>query len=195
VEIPEATTGAIRRAGRILAEGGWEVVETEAPGLEGVTETWGRLLCVDLSVMLKSARSILSEPLVRYMERMCRFFDSRNMANMEIHAERSRLTRLWSRFFADYPVMIAPVSTMLPWPVDADLDPESGLRLLLDATRFITPGSLMGIPSVALPMGLADRLPMGIQIYADLWREDLCLSAARTIESALERTAPIDPVW
>jgi hypothetical protein len=30
-------------------------------------------------------------------------------------------------------------------------------------------------------------------VYADLWRDDLCLSAAQTIEYALGVLTPIDP--
>jgi len=44
-----------------------------------------------------------------------------------------------------------------------------------------------------LPTGEADGLPTGIQIYADQWREDLCLQAAATIETGVGAPAPIDP--
>lgn len=83
------------------------------------------------------------------------------------------------------------------WSIDlppTDLDPDTGLDLLLDTVRFITPGNVLGLPSVALPMGVADGLPTGIQIYADLWREDLCLSAAEIVEAAVDSPTPIDPV-
>jgi amidase len=52
---------------------------------------------------------------------------------------------------------------------------------------------VLGIPSVALPTGVADGLPTGVQVYADRWREDLCLAAAEVIEAALPGPAPIDP--
>ncbi|MDB5103698.1 MAG: aam 1 [Fibrobacteres bacterium] len=194
-DIAPATLIAIREAGRILADAGWEVAETGPPELGLVTETWGRLMAIDMTVMLEAAGPILSEPLVRYMTRMCRFFDSARIPNGALHSARSRLSRVWSGYLAEYPVMIGPTLTRPPWPVDADLDPESGLPMLLEATRFITPGSLLGLPSVALPMGVADRVPAGIQIYADLWREDLCLEAAEAIENALPRITPIDPTW
>jgi amidase len=73
------------------------------------------------------------------------------------------------------------------------LDPVTGLDLLLDTIRFITPGNVLGLPSVALPMGVTDGLPTGIQIYADLWREDLCLDVAEVIEAAVSPAKVIDP--
>jgi Asp-tRNA(Asn)/Glu-tRNA(Gln) amidotransferase A subunit family amidase len=63
----------------------------------------------------------------------------------------------------------------------ADLDPQTGISLLLDTVKVITPGNVLGLPSVALPMGVVDKLPSVILIYADLWREDLCLEAAEII--------------
>lgn len=60
---------------------------------------------------------------------------------------------------------------------------------------IITPGDVLGLPSVALPMGVADGLATGIQIYADLWREDLCLEAAGVIEAKVDTPTPIDPAW
>jgi hypothetical protein len=36
--------------------------------------------------------------------------------------------------------------------------------------------------------------PSAVQIYADLWREDLCLSAAEIIEAGRGMGAPMDPL-
>jgi amidase len=46
---------------------------------------------------------------------------------------------------------------------------------------------------VALPTGVADGVPTGVQVYADLWREDLCLEAAEVIEGGVRRPTPTDP--
>ena len=42
-------------------------------------------------------------------------------------------------------------------------------------------------------MRLAQDAPTGIQVYADLWREDLCLDAAEIIEQGVGTSVPIDP--
>ena len=118
----------------------------------------------------------------------------REKPNSDIHAMRSRLTRLWSGFFAQYAVAIGPTWTQLPWRVDADLLPGIGAQLVLDTAKFITPGNVLGLPSVALPTGVSYGLPTGIQIYADLWREDLALEAAEVVESGVDRPTPIDPL-
>ena len=72
-----------------------------------------------------------------------------------MHTERSRLCRSWSEFFDDYPLVIGPIWTDVPFLHDADIAPESGVTTTLDRIRFITPGNFLGIPAVALPMAAA----------------------------------------
>ena len=193
-EIPSETVVEIQRAGQILEEAGWEVESAEPPELDLVTETWLDLFSIDFSVLMPRIRSMVSKPVYDYVMDLCRMTDAREKPNSEIHATRSRLTRLWSMFFALYPVVIGPTWTQLPWPVDADLQPGTGVRLVLETVRFITPGNVLGLPSVALPMGASYGLPTGIQIYSDLWREDLCLEAAEIIEDGAYPLTPIDPL-
>jgi amidase len=193
VELPPVTIAEIERAGRILAGAGWEVEAAQPPELEQVTETWIDLFSTDFSVLMPPLRAMVSGSVYRYVMDLCWTNDFSEMPNNEIHATRSRLTRLWSAFFVRYPVVVGPTWTRLPWPVDADLEPETGLALVRDTVRFITPGNLLGLPSVALPTGVADGVPTGVQVYADLWREDLCLEAAEVIEGGVRRPTPIDP--
>jgi amidase len=195
VEMPTATEAAIQRAGRALADAGWEIEEALPPELDKVMEIWGNLISIDYQALMPMIETSVTRPVYEYVMRLCSMFDPRGVSNSAIHAERSRLTRLWSAFFVNYPVVIGPTWTQLPWPVDADLDPETGLSLVLDTTKFITPANVLGFPAVALPMGVVDRLPTGVQVCADLWREDLCLEAAEAIEVAVGRQGPIDPTW
>ena len=57
----------------------------------------------------------------------------------------------------------------------------------MDTVGFITPGNVLGLPAVALPTGVSDGLPAGVQVYADLYREDLCLLAAEAIGRLVAR--------
>ena len=69
------------------------------------------------------------------------------------------------------------------------------MQLVLDRLRFISPANVLGLPSVAVPTGVSDGLPTGVQIYAERWREDLALGAAEAIESVLGHICPIDPAF
>ena len=193
-DIPAATLREIERAGGLLEQAGWEVEEAVPPELEQVTQIWGNVISLDFSVLVPLISPMITPELHEILAQLIRKFDVGNLPNSAIHTERSRLTRLWSDFFSTYPVVIGPTWTRLPWAFDADLDPQTGLDLLIDTMRFITPGNVLGLPSVALPTGTADGLPTGIQIYADLWREDLALAAAEVVEAGVETPTPIDPV-
>lgn len=69
---------------------------------------------------------------------------------------------------------------------------SAGDRPNLGRFAFFTLGNLLGLPAVALPMGVVDGLPTGVQIYADRWREDPCPKAAAIIEAQVEPIMPID---
>ena len=88
---------------------------------------------------------------------------------------------------------MAPTWTRTPFAHDADVS-EGGIDLMLDVMRCITPVNLLGIPAAAVPVGVADGIPQGVQVIADRYREDLCLDAAADIEAALGTITPIDPV-
>ena len=187
-----SAVSAIERAGEFLRAAGWEVEEAEPPELTRVGDVFGAVLSADLSVIAQQSRPFISEALFEHLLRVCRSNKLADLSGYRLFAERSRLIREWSAFFSDHPVAIGPNWATPFWPVDADLNPETGVDLLESTVRFIAPGNVLGIPGLALPAGTADGLPVGIQFYADLWREDLCLAAAEIVESGFGTTPPMD---
>ena len=193
--LPAATASAIERAGRELASAGWQVEEATPPELARVNEIWAHVLNVDLQNLLPLLAPVMSASATELLRNLLRQFDPATRTVTEVFSERDRLAVAWSAFFQQYPVVIGPTWADLPFLHDADLDPEHGADTTLRRLQFITPGNLLGLPSVALPMGVADGLPTGVQVYADRWREDLCLQVAQLIESRVGRITPINPVW
>ena len=47
-------------------------------------------------------------------------------------------------------------------------------------------GNLAGLPGVSVPCGLSDGLPVGLQVLAPQWREDIALRVARAYEVATD---------
>jgi amidase len=187
----------IERAGVALEAAGWSVEEAEPPELERTGEVFARLLATDLEPQLPELQRFVSDSLLEHLERIVGSARLHEISNHRLHAERSRLARQWSRFFIDYPVLVTPTWGCPVWRVDADMNPSSGLSLLRETTRFILPGNVLGLPCVTLPMCSQTQpgaLPDSISIYADLWREDLCLAAAEVIEAAVGRRAPVEPL-
>jgi amidase len=61
------------------------------------------------------------------------------------------------------------------------------------ATMMAVP--VLGLPAMAVPTGVEDGLPMGVQIIAPRFREDLCLACAEAIEARAGTITPIDLLW
>jgi amidase len=52
----------------------------------------------------------------------------------------------------------------------------------------------IGMPGLTVSTGLVGRSPVGVQIVAGRYREDLCLSAGEAIEAGGTPPSPIDPM-
>jgi amidase len=51
----------------------------------------------------------------------------------------------------------------------------------------------MGLPALAVSTKLIGSIPVGVQVVAGHYREDLCLLAGSAIEAAGTPPSPIDP--
>ena len=56
---------------------------------------------------------------------------------------------------------------------------------------FTQPISFVGLPVAAVPVRLDDGLPLGVQVVAAPWREDVALRVARELERAGIGAAPV----
>jgi amidase len=95
---------------------------------------------------------------------------------------------------AERPLIVAPVCLRTPFAPDGDLGGVAAAAAVLDSLRIVLPINLLGLPAVALPVGVGeDGLPLGVQVIGPRFREDACLAAAAAIEAALGTVAPIEP--
>ena len=57
---------------------------------------------------------------------------------------------------------------------------------------FTQPISFIGLPVAAVPVWLeGEALPLGVQVIAAPWREDICLRIAHQLETQGTCTAPV----
>jgi len=103
------------------------------------------------------------------------------------------VTREWQVFLAKYAVLLVPVSGELPFADGLDLQGETGFRRVWDAQVLMRALPTMGLPGLTVSTGLVGRSPVGVQIIAGRYREDLCLRAGEAIEAQGTPPAPIDP--
>ena len=55
-------------------------------------------------------------------------------------------------------------------------------------------GNLAGLPGISVPCGLSEGLPVGLQVLAPQWREDVALRVARAYEVASRVKAEVAPL-
>jgi len=191
--LADSARAAVLEAGRALENAGWEVTEAQPPELERVSEIWAYVMSMDFQPLLEQLSVVMSDRLVEALQTTFGDFGATPSQLPEIHAERNRLSRAWSDFFQQYPVVVGPTWTDIQFHHDADLELPDGMQLVMNQLRFITPANVLGLPSVAVPTGVQEGLPTGVQVYAEKWREDLALAGAEAVEAALGQICPIDP--
>jgi amidase len=108
-------------------------------------------------------------------------------------AERTSWIRKWSLFLEDWPIVLCPTAFDPPMPQDVTgLTPEAYTRMFQAMMpSYVVPR--LGLPGLAVPTGLSDGLPTGVQLIAGRFREDLVLDAAEAIEAAHQPITPINP--
>jgi amidase len=107
---------------------------------------------------------------------------------------RATLVREWSKFLEGYSVLLMPVSAELPFPDQLDTRDAASFARVWQAqlTQIAIP--FMGLPGLTVSTGLVGRIPVGVQVVAGRFREDLCLNAGEAIEAFGTPPAPVDPV-
>jgi amidase len=110
-------------------------------------------------------------------------------------AARAGVVRDWMLFLEEHGVFVGPVSGEPPFKVGDDEVSASRSAAIWRANRLTLCQNLTGLPSAAVPTGPVDGIPLGVQIVAPRYREDMALDAAQAIEDACGVATPIDPMW
>lgn len=193
-EAPEVVA-AIKTAGRWLADAGFVVEEISPPRLGEAADLWHRLV-------INEERRALAPQIRAYG-------DARSRYNLDCHIayapvldgdqilacfeQRLAIVRAWQLFQERYPIIILPVSAQLPFRDGKDQEGPDVVHAMIDAQRPLLAVPALGFPAIAVPTGLAGQMPVGVQIVAGRFREDVCLAAAEIIEARTPAMTPIDP--
>jgi amidase len=111
----------------------------------------------------------------------------------EAFITRLALLQAWGEFQERHPLILAPIATDIPGLAGSDLE-EGRVAADIRTMRMAMAVNLLGLPAVAVPVGVAEGLPQAVQVIGPAFREDLCLDAAQAIEDRLGIITPIDPV-
>jgi amidase len=194
-EVHPAVVEAVDRAGSLLADAGYLVEDVDLPNFAEVAAEWTNLVKEEAPFFTKAAVEQFGDALIRdsYRWQMEDAGEPDIAAYMQSLARRTGWIRSWNLFLKDYPLVLCPVSFEPPFAQGRDTESrESALRLRQSQMpSFAIP--VLGLPAISVPTGMSDGLPMGVQIVASRFREDLLLDAAEVIEAHCPMATPVDP--
>lgn len=188
---------ALQHAAGWLSDAGYDVVDERTPGFTDAAALWFAMQMPEIRVYLWPAMVEHGGDGIR--RAMGLMLDAHPAADgvpyMKALAERARVVRDWQRFFERVPLVLAPVCTAPVYERGFDLESVERTAALWRECTTLTAVPVLGVPGLAVPTGVIDGLPTGIQIVAARFREDLCLAAGAAIETraGMASRVPIDP--
>jgi amidase len=184
----------IRKAAHALEQAGYAVDELEPPSIDAAAKALVIMLSTPgMRTVWQRISPLMPDPTRRFMSA---FFEAAGDPDA-MDVEQAFITRLsvlrsWSEFFEYHPLIIAPIATDIPRKAGTDLE-EGQVAEDLRIMRMAMAVNALGLPAVALPVGITDGLPQAVQVIGPRYREDLCLDAAEAIENRIGVLTPIDP--
>jgi amidase len=179
----DETIETVKKAARMLAEAGARVEEVHPPGIEETYDIYLKLFSADggigLEGLLQSAGTRRVHPLLQRVLEIQR-------ANACTMAEFAALVGRWDAFrsrmlafMEDWDAILCPVAAFPGMVHGSTYD-------RLSAFSYTMTYNLTGWPGAVVRAGITPAgLPIGVQIVARPWREDVALAVAKAIENAL----------
>jgi amidase len=190
-----AIAEGLRAAGRALAASGYAVEEVDPPNLGEAAALWMVLAMPDLLSGLAPLAEAHGDAAIK---RSLQLWRENNpppdpAAALRALAQRELLLHRWQLFLQDNPLIVLPISAALAYPQDQDLIDGATAGKMIAEQAPLLELAMLGLPCVAVPAGLHNGVPLGVQIVAGRLREDLALDAGEVVEAALGLDTPIDP--
>jgi amidase len=184
-------------------------VERCAPAgfdIEGAWQAFGTLGGSEIGLALPPLERLflrLGAPLLQRRQTLSRAFVGGMNASLRQYngalASREQLIAALEDFLGHWDVWLCPTAPTVAYPAFPLRKFRPPPTLLIDdqplsyieATISLTaPFSLTGSPVVALPAGIVEGLPVGLQVVGRRWQEDRLLQCSRILEDCLGTNPP-----
>jgi amidase len=194
-ELHPEIAATVWAAANALSDAGYAVEEAEPPDIGAAAALWGKLVLTDMRRSWPQMETLAAEGVKAFVADLLSVIPPADLAGYaEGFIARHAIAREWNLFCEKYPVMVGPVCTQPTFQVGEDLEGSNRIREMYESFSFTIAINVLGLPSIAVPARVVDRLPYGIQVIGPRYREDVCLEAAAAIESRLGVFTPIDPL-
>jgi Asp-tRNA(Asn)/Glu-tRNA(Gln) amidotransferase A subunit family amidase len=185
------TRAAVRTAAEALRRAGFQVDPFRPEGLELARQLWWKLFGIAggmvLNPLTRGREAELSPILKEFSSWAAAEPSHSGQSLLDTWIERDVVRMRVFAQMRDYPVLLCPVASIpafrhgeRSWQV------EGKTAKYLDAWSYTEWFNLLGAPAIAVPVGKSrEGLPIGVQIVAGPWQEELVISVAAALEEQL----------
>ncbi len=182
--VTDEVEAALRQAARQLEEAGYEVVECDTPPMREAMQLQLLLWMSEYQYSGGAAVKQEDDPDANFVyAQLLENCPTPTLASlMETLQRRIQLAREWQLFLTDYPLLLCPVSAEPPFPDMLDVESPESFKRVVEAQMTQIGLPLMGMPGLSVATATG-RAPMGVQLVAARFREDILLAAGAEIEA------------
>ena len=182
----------LQQAADKIEAAGWQVEEVSLPPLRIAMENQLTLWMAEMKQGASSALAREQDPdAILVHDRLVARCSSGSLDNiMEVLQTRATLTRQWREFLQTYPVVLCPVSGQLPFKDLLDLQTQNDFDEIIEAQMLQIGLPFMGLPCLSVATGQAEGRPVGVQLVASHFREDLLLDLGEIIGKTIPAVTP-----
>lgn len=194
-ELDVSIANTLEQSAAWLEDAGYSVERVIPPSIEEAARLWSMLVLNESKgSMIHQIREVGGAAIRKAGELMIRQAPPVDFGSyLKALGYRATLLRQWQQFFERYPLMLMPTSREPAFALGLDTRGDSEMKWIFDAVAPILAPALLGLPCLAVPTGIHGNLPIGVQLVAARFREDLCLDAGEAIEARAAIATPIDP--
>jgi amidase len=191
--VAEQVRNGVRKAASALEDAGYAVAEAEPPSIDQAAKTLLDILNPDMRTGWQFLAPLARDCTRQFLQALMEVAGGSDpMDTWQSFMVRQALMRAWGEFQETHPLILAPISTDIPFEVGRDLT-TGEVSATVRAMRMAFAVNALGLPAVALPVGIGDGLPQAVQLIGPRYREDVCLDAAAAVEDQVGIITPIDP--
>ncbi len=197
LETKPEVKAAVIDAGKRLEKAGWTVEEvTKIPPFEEAAQLQVHMWLGDgYNAMVEAAEKEGDIGALAALRGHAEVGKSLDLATFsKTLARRATLIREWATFLESYAVIVMPVCAELPFADQLDIKDDASFWRVWRAQMPQIALPFIGMPGLTVSTGMVGTSPVGVQIVAGRYREDLCLEAGEAIEAGGVPVSPVEVV-
>ena len=188
---------ALEDAARWLVAAGYEQVEAPTPGFTAAAKLWFEMHVPEFRHFMQADFERDGDDGIRiamgHLAALAPHLP--HDEHLRALARRTTLQRAWWVALERTPLVLTPVCAVPAYEVGFDVESAQRTAQVWRECATMMALPVLGLPGMAVATGVADGIPVGVQVVAPRFREDLCLAAAEAIEARAGMLArlPVDP--